>query len=133
MISFRHKRISLCREIAATPETVWAVVTDTQLWALWGPSVLEVDCSDRYIEAGSTGRVRTLLRFWLPFRITTYKRMAFWSWHIGPLEATGHKLIPASANSSIFCFDMPWWAFFYLPICQIALVRISNIALDRTA
>jgi len=127
MIFFLKKRISICREIQAPAEVVWAVFTDTHLWPKWGASVLEVDCNDRYIKMGSAGRVRTLFSFWLPFTITTFRHMDFWSWRIGPLDATGHKIITTNENSCKLCFDMAWWFAAYMPICWFALFKIDKI------
>jgi len=128
MILYENNRISVCREIAAKPSAVWDILTDTQLWPVWGPSVLNVDCNDRYITTGSSGRVKTLLSFWLPFTVTAFRRLEYWSWNIGPVAATGHRLIRKSETSCILCFDMAWWAAFYIPICWLALHKIDQIA-----
>lgn len=128
MISFGNNRISICKEVAVTPEVVWKTLTDTQLWPLWGPSLVDVECSDRYITAGSSGRVKTLFCFWLPFTVTVFRPMESWSWKIGSVEATGHKLIRKSDSLCTICFDMAWWAFFYIPVCWLALLNIEKTA-----
>ncbi len=128
MVRFEKNRIAICRKIAAAPETVWGVLTDTHLWPLWGPSLLRVDCRDRHITLGSRGRVQTLFLIWLPFTISEFRDLDFWSWRIGPLGATGHKLVRTDDRSSILCFDMPWWAAAYVPVCWLALIRIGRIA-----
>lgn len=133
MIVFRNNRISVCRDIAAAPEAVWDILTDTQLWHVWGPSLLDVDCDDRYITTGSSGRVKTLFFFWLPFTITIFRRMDFWTWNIGPVEATGHKLIRKSATSCALCFSMAWWAAVYIPVCWLALYKIDKIVSPKSA
>lgn len=133
MIFFRNNRISVCRDIAATPEVVWDILTDTQLWPVWGPSLLDVDCDDRYITTGSSGRVKTLFSFWLPFTITIFRRMDYWTWNIGFVEATGHKLIRKSDTSCTLCFDMAWWAAVYIPICWLALRKIDKIASPKSS
>lgn len=128
MLRFENNRISICRNMAASPETVWNILTDTHLWSKWGPSVLDVDCQDRHIRLGSKGRVQTLFSFWLPFTVSEFRELDFWNWHIGSYSATGHKLIRTGDTSSILCFDMPWWAATYLPLCWLALKRIGKIA-----
>ena len=128
MVGFEKTRISICRKIAVSPETVWIVLTDTHLWPLWGPSLLRVDCQDRHIRLGTRGRVQTLFYFWLPFTISRFRNLDFWDWRIGPFSATGHKLVRTEDGSSILCFDMPWWALPYLPVCWLALIRIGRIA-----
>ncbi len=128
MLRFANKRISICRDMVAPPETVWDILTDTQLWSIWGPSVYDVDCQDRHIRLGSKGRVQTLFSFWLPFTVSEFRDLDFWNWRIGSYTATGHKIIWTGDTSSTLCFDMPWWAAAYLPLCWLALIRIGKIA-----
>lgn len=128
MLRFANNRISICRNMAAPAESVWDILTDTQLWSIWGPSVFAVDCRDRHIRLGSKGRVQTLFSLRLPFTICEFRDLDFWSWRIGSYSATGHKLIRTCDTSSTLCFDMPWWAAAYLPVCWLALIRIGKIA-----
>ena len=51
-------------------ERVWELLTDTSQWPLWGPTVRAVECPVRYICQGTSGRVRTPIGLWLPFRTT---------------------------------------------------------------
>ncbi len=127
MLRFANNRISICRDMAAPPEIVWGVLTDTSLWSIWGPSVFAVDCQDRHIRLGSKGRVQTLFSFWLPFTVSEFRDLDSWSWRIGSYTATGHKIIRTGDTSSILCFDMPWWAAAYIPLCWLALIRIGKI------
>jgi hypothetical protein len=125
---FVNKRISVCKVMSAPAEIVWEILTDTHLWPAWGPSLITVDCDDRYIKPGSSGRVKTVLRFWLPFTVTTCRQMDFWTWNIGPVQATGHRIIRNNETSCTLCFDMQWWAFAYIAVCWLALIRIDKIA-----
>jgi len=127
MIACEKYRISICKEIKAPAATVWEILTDTHLWPIWGPSLLDVDCNHQYIQMGSEGRVKTLFSFWLPFTITEFRYLDYWSWRVGSLEATGHKIIPTNDNSCAICFDMAWWFAAYLPICWFALFKIDRI------
>lgn len=128
MIQLIDKKVVVEQAISSTPAIVWEIITDTQYWSHWGPSVREVDCSDRHIHSGSAGRVRTALGFWLPFTITTCIAMKTWAWRIGPVKATGHTIRRATENSCTLCFDIPRWAVLYLPVCWIALKRIQKLA-----
>ena len=128
MIVFEKKRISICKQIDASPAVVWDVLTDTRLWPTWGPSILAVECSDRFIGRSSRGRIKTLLLFWLPFSIIEFRPMDYWNWRVGPLTATGHKLNQAGDNSCNLCFEMSRWAVFYLPVCWLALLNINKIS-----
>lgn len=133
MIAFRNKRISVCKVLSASPETVWDIITDTRLWPVWGPSLLNVDCNDRYIQLGSEGRVKTLFFCWLPFTVTKFNHMQFWTWNIGPVKATGHTLTRKDEMSCELCFDMTWWAVMYIPICWLALIKIDKILTKKSS
>ena len=77
MLGFLNNRISICRNMASPPETVWGTLTDTQLWSIWGPSVLDVDCQDRHIRLGSKGRVHSLYSVWLPYTDSEFTDLDF--------------------------------------------------------
>ena len=53
------RRLEVALLIDADPDRVWTVLTDTEVWPRWGPSVTAVECTDRFVREGSTGRVRT--------------------------------------------------------------------------
>ena len=63
---------------------------------------------------------------WLPFTVSEFRDLDFWSWRIGSYSATGHTLIRTTNTSSTLCFDMPWWAAAYLALCWLALIRIEK-------
>lgn len=132
MIVIDNNRIAVCREIDALPETVWDILIDTRKWPIWGPSLSQVDCKDRYIKLGSTGRVKTVFSFWLSFTITEFRQLEYWNWRVGPLQATGHKLMRKNDGSCKLCFDMGLWAFAYVPICWFALGKIEKLAVQKS-
>lgn len=127
MIAFGDGRIEIRREIAATHQQLWEIITDTEKWSRWGPSVVDVDCVMQQITAGSRGRVKTVFGVWLPFVVTKYSEPYYWRWKIGAVEATGHRLTKIADNKCLLAFDMPWWAMFYLPVCYLALRRIEDL------
>ena len=129
-ISFTDYKASICTTIHAPPETVWNIVTDTHLWPIWGPSLQKVACADRTIHLGCTGRLKTPFHFWLPFTITQYTHISYWSWRVGGVEATGHRITKNRDNTSTLCFEMAWWLFPYLLVCRVALNRIAKLAAD---
>ena len=131
MLALDKNRIVICRDIEALPEAVWDILIDTQIWPTWGPSLLKVDCKDRYIKLGSKGRVKTGFLFWLSFTIIEFRQFEFWNWRVGRMQATGHKLIRKSNSSCKLCFDMGLWAFAYIPICWLALHKIEKIAVQN--
>jgi hypothetical protein len=106
----------------------WSVLTDTHAWSTWGPSMRAVDSPQRFISAGTRGRVQTMPGLWLPFEITEWEDGCKWSWRVGGVNATGHRVTPLSVNSCRVTFMIPRWAPFYVPVCRIALRRIESLS-----
>lgn len=127
--SFQIKagRFSVGIFIKACSSDVWRVITDTYLWPEWGPSVVDVKCSDRFISYGSKGSVKTAMGVSLAFIITSLKRESAWAWSVGGINATGHRIIPINDDGCMLFFDMPIWAIPYSIICLIALNRIKKL------
>jgi hypothetical protein len=130
MIACIDHRLAVSKNINSTPERVWDILTDTTRWPEWGPSVRAVECQHRFIESNCKGYVRTFLYVRLPFRITSYDHLKFWSWQVGGFEATGHRLQDHPDGCTVI-FDMPWWAFPYTVICLIALNRIAKLSISN--
>ena len=124
-ISFPHIEIS--RVVGAAPNRVWQLLTDTFTWGDWGPTVLAVRSSDRYIKKGSYGRVKTALHFWVDFEITDLDPGTYWSWRISGINATGHRIERLDESSCLLVFQVPIWAAPYLLVCKIALDRIVRL------
>lgn len=122
-------RILLFREIDAPAELVWELFVDTRRWPEWGPSVTDVECPDRRISTGSSGRVRTVGGYWLPFAITHCADYR-WSWRIGPIPATGHR-VESTGSRCRAAFEIPLYAALYVPVCWWALRKIEALASGR--
>ena len=127
MVHLERDRLVIGMAIHCPAGDAWLLLTDTQQWPRWGPSVTQVDCKQRFIGNDSEGKVRTLLGFWVPFTITEYRDQRFWSWRIGRFPATGHRISVVNESSCVVAFDLPWWAFPYLIVCRIALGRIRKL------
>ena len=127
MLRLEKDRIVVSLRIDCTVEEAWQLLTDTEQWPHWGPSVTRVAYKKRFIGPSSTGKVRTLLGFWVPFTITEYLDLQFWSWRIGPFQATGHRVDVTDDGGCLVAFDMAWWALPYLIVCRIALGRIRRL------
>ena len=127
MLRLEGNRIIVGLQMDCSVEQAWRLLTDTQKWHLWGPSVTDVSCEQRFIEADSTGKVRTLLGFWVPFTIDRYHHLRFWSWRVGPVAATGHHISVTDDGRCLVAFDLPWWALPYAIVCRIALGRIRRL------
>jgi len=120
-------RFSVGMIMAANASDVWRIITDTSLWPEWGPSVLDVQCSDRFILSGSKGAVKTVMGLSLAFTITSLKKEREWRWAVGGIDATGHRIIPINDDCCMLFFDMPIWTILYSIICLVALDRIRKL------
>jgi uncharacterized protein YndB with AHSA1/START domain len=106
---------------------VWRLLTDTQTWTHWGPSVREVDSTERFIRAGLTGRIRTPFGVWVPFIIDTFEPEHYWDWRVGGVAATGHRVDPRGPDQCRLTFTVPVWAAGYTVVCRVALNRIKRL------
>jgi hypothetical protein len=127
MIRIAFPYIEISRDLGVSPKRVWELLTDTVTWKIWGPTVLAVQSSDRYIKKGSHGRIKTVLRFWVPFEVTDIESGAYWYWRIYSIKATGHRIEPLDDSGCRLIFQVPFWAFPYLVVCNIALDRIVEL------
>lgn len=118
--------IKVSRVIHATPEKLWNLLTDTKRWTEWGPSITAVQSENRYIRAGTTGRIRTLFGFWAPFVVTEWTHRQYWSWRVFNTRATGHRIEIMDAGCCRLIFEVPFWACFYVIVCKLAANRIAR-------
>lgn len=123
------RRLVVSRSIGASREAVWDVFRDTELWSVWGPSVRAVDCTDRYVESGTTGRVRTPVG-WVPFEVTTCDSFR-WAWDVAGVPATGHRVESDGDGACRAGFEVPPLAAPYAVVCRRALRRIELLTLDK--
>jgi hypothetical protein len=123
------RRLEVSRRVAADPDRVWTVLTDTELWPRWGPSVTAVECSDRFVREGSTGRVQVPVGIWLPFAVRTCADRR-WTWDVGGVPATGHRVevVDGRSDAALATFELPPLAAGYAPVCRRALRRIGELA-----
>ena len=128
MIKIAFPNIETSKTVHASAETLWRILTETNQWTRWGPSVRSVACSHRVISHDSTGRIQTALGFWLPFEVTEFSLGRFWSWRVGGIRATGHRIEPLSKNSCRVVFEVPLVAAPYVLICHMAIKRIVQLA-----
>ncbi len=124
-ISFPFSEIG--QTLHASCEDVWELITNTKRWHEWGPSITEIDCAERYIKKGAHGKVKIPIGIWVPFVITEYEEMRYWSWRIWGVRATGHKIEPLDECRCNIIFEVPTFASPYLFICWIAIRRIKII------
>ena len=111
----------------APVERVWDLITDTQAWPLWGPSISNVKCEDRYIRLGSRGVIQTALGFRVPFVVTEFEPLRFWAWEVAGIRATGHLVEPLGPDRCRLIFTVPIWAAPYVTVCLLGLIRIQRL------
>jgi len=114
-------------EIRVPAAAAWDLLIDTRRWPEWGPSVARVDCADRCIVRGVTGRVQTVFGLWLPFQITNFTAGQYWHWRVAGIPATGHRVESIGPNLCRVLFEVPVLAAPYLIMCRMAAQRIKNI------
>ncbi|WP_123534512.1 SRPBCC family protein [Halosimplex salinum] len=121
------RRLVVDRVVDADADAVWSVLTDTERWPEWGPSVSAVRCDDRFVEAGSTGEVQVAGGPWIPFEVDTCTDYR-WTWRVASVPATGHAVTPLADDSARAAFEIPLLASGYAVVCHRALDRIAALA-----
>lgn len=119
--------VSVSRAYRSPCSRIWELLTDTEAWPQWGPSVKAVECEKRFIQKGTEGRVKTAAGFWLNFVITGYEEGRFWTWRVAGIPATGHRLEPRDEGYCHLTFQIPLLAYPYKYVCRIALNRIAAL------
>jgi len=122
------RRLVVSKPVAADRDTVWRLLTDTERWPDWGPSVTDVEADERYIRAGTTGRVRLPIGIWIPFEVTNCGEYR-WTWSVARIPATGHRVERAGEGCRVG-FELPLYAAGYALVCRRALDRIETLATE---
>jgi hypothetical protein len=126
VIKISATQVRVGKFYSALPLTVWDLITDTDKWPQWGPTVKRVQCPERFIRKGTQGQVLTAFGIWLAFVITEYEHASFWSWNVASVKATGHRLQAANTGGCYLWFEVPIIAAPYSLVCQMALDRIKD-------
>ena len=126
-LKLNRRNFEVSARLETSTSTVWKLITDTQTWPQWGPSLTEVDCPERYIRGGLTGHIRTLAGIWLPFTIERFDSGAYWDWRVAGIAATGHRVEPKGPGLCSLTFTVPIWAVGYGFVCRVALNRIKRM------
>jgi hypothetical protein len=128
------RQVIVARGVDAPREAAWDLLTDTERWPDWGPSVRAVECDQRFIQPGTTGRVRLPGGVWLPFEIATCAKYR-WTWRVARVPATGHRVDPPAEGTDEgrcrIVFEIPPLAAGYVPVCMRALGRIVSLLEDN--
>lgn len=118
---------TVSRNIDASADAVWHVLTDLDAWPKWGPTVAGAELDGSGFEVGATGRVWTPVGIPLPFVISELDPGRMWAWTVAGVPATRHGVQPREAGCLVW-MRAPLWAPAYLPVLVIALRRIAEMA-----
>ena len=89
-----------------------------------------VDCTERFIRSGSSGRIRTPVGVWVPFVVESFEPESYWDWRVAGVPATGHRVESVMPNRCRLTFTVPVWAFGYGLVCRLALMRIDRLLMQ---
>ncbi|WP_405183058.1 SRPBCC family protein [Nocardia sp. NBC_01377] len=128
--TLHDRRWSVHRHIPVPPDVVWQLLTDLTAWPQWGPTVCAAALDDAELTAGARGTVKTMVGVRLPFVITDFVPGRRWAWTVAGIPATVHEVEPVQGGCRA-SMSAPLWAPAYLPILDIALVRIDRMARHR--
>jgi hypothetical protein len=118
---------TVSRNVEASADAVWHVLTDLDAWPKWGPTVAGAELDGSGFELGATGRVWTPVGVPLPFVISELDAGRTWAWNVAGVPATRHGVEPSDSGSRVW-MSAPFWAPAYLPVLAIALRRIDEMA-----
>ncbi len=124
------RRIWVDRTIEAPADVVWRLLTTTQYWPAWGPSVRNAMLDGDEFGPGATGTVETVAGLTVRFEITTVVEGRHWSWNVAGIGATEHRVEPLDATRCRAGFGVPWVAAPYTAVCTIALRRLDALAIE---
>lgn len=115
------------RDVEAPAETVWQILTDLDAWPRWGLTVTKAELDGAALLLGATGRVWTPVGLPLPFVISEFDPGRIWGWEVAGVPATRHGVEHRNDGCRVW-MSAPTWAPAYLPVLQIAVRRIGDMA-----
>lgn len=115
-------------EIDAAATAVWDLLTDTAAWPEWGPTVQAATVDGGVLQLGATGTVRTVVGLELPFVVTDFEPERSWSWKVGGVPATSHRVESLGPDRCRAGFGIWWAGAPYLAVCRVALGRLERLA-----
>ena len=147
------KRLHVSRTIDVPAAAVWDLLTDTDQWPTWGPSIRAATCETPVFGLGSTGTVTAVGGLRLAYTVTAFEPGQSWSWRIhrrtqrprekrdgggverlrgswwsGGVPATDHSVEDVGPGRCRVTFGVPAVLWPYLAVCAVALRRIDRLA-----
>ena len=89
-------------EIAAPPETVWAVMSDVERWHEWTASIASIRLLDGALTVGSRVRIRQPKLPATVWRVSVLEPGRYFEWQaesFGSVVVAGHRVEPAPGGS----------------------------------
>lgn len=122
------KQLGTSMEIAAPVSTLWDLLTEFDHWPAWGTSIRRVESAADSVAPGVTGRVQTILGFWVPFEILDVVTNASWHWKVAGVPATGHSVSAVGPDRCRVEFTVAWALAPYLVAMRMSLGRLKRMA-----
>lgn len=126
-VGYTARMWTVSRDVEASADAVWHVLTDLEAWPQWGLSVARAELNGAAFELGVTGRIWTPVGVPLPFVISELDQGRSWGWRVAGVPATRHGVQPRDDGSRVW-MSAPLWAPGYLPVLAVALRRIEDMA-----
>jgi len=128
------RRLVVPAILACPAAAAWDALVDTVRWPAWGPAVGGVECDERRIRAGTTGRVR-VAGVRLPFEVDSFEDgggtaapvRRRWTWSVAGVPATGHRVERVDDDRSRVGFEVSPLAAGYVPVCRRALRNLAGL------
>jgi hypothetical protein len=113
--------------LACDAERAWGLLTDTEVWPRWGPTVRSARLDGPFTD-GTTGTVTTVLGVRLPVVLRDVVPGVRWSWDVAGVRATSHHVVPLDVDRTEVAFGVPAAALPYLAVCRAALGQLQRLA-----
>ena len=117
------------RNIDASADVLWRLLTDLDAWPAWGPTVRRAALRGDRFEQGAVGTVTTVFDVDLAFEISNYDPGSRWAWKVAGVPATDHTVEALGTQRCRVGFGVPWPASPYLAVCHVALRRLDRLAI----
>jgi uncharacterized protein YndB with AHSA1/START domain len=122
------RRIVVARVVDVEPARAWRLLRDAARWPEWSPSLRGATATDRYVVAGTRGRLRLAgVPVAVPFRVDAVADRR-WTWRVAGVPATGHAVTATGDGRARVAVEVPPLAAAYVPACLLALRRFARLA-----
>ena len=123
------KQLATSIEIAAPVSAVWDLLTEFDHWPAWGASIRRVESGADRVAPGVTGRVQTILRFWVPFEISDVAANHSRSWRVAGIPATGHFISATGKHRCRVDFTVALLSQIRFRLCRLGKAKLDGLDL----